>query len=310
MLALPQPLQEVWNVWREIQGAANRPATLALVAEAGPEREHWRDAMQINSLYPDMLHIVEPDAARPVPADVYVVMTSDASIPLVQAFPVIEKLPQEKILVVLVSVPEHQAAARQREVHHALELGEDRIVLLESLRDLAGPFAKRLISHFPELGIPLSRQFPIFREAAAWEEISATSKQNALIGAIPIPGADFPLMTANQLKMILRIAAIYDMPISVDRARELLAVVGGGFALRSAARQVAKFIPIGAIVGAGVGYSGTLAMGKGAIEYFKRLSPHDHAARHKDDAIATNAGRPDKVDAAIPADAKRVETES
>ncbi len=299
MLALPQPLQEVWNVWQEIQGAANRPATLALVAEPGPEREHWRDALLINSLYPEMLHLVEPDASRPVPADVYVLLTSDASVPLAQAFPVIETLPKDKIVIALVSVPEHQAAARQREVLHALELGEDRVMVLESLRDLSGPFAKRLIGLFSDHSIPLARQFPILREEAAWEEINATSKQNALIGAIPIPGADLPLMTANQLKMILRIAAMYDMPISVDRARELLAVVGGGFALRAAARQVAKFIPVGAVVGAGVGYSGTLAMGKGAIEYFKRVAPQEVPVQRDSEDSET-----------ISAEAKRVETES
>lgn len=293
MLAMPQPLQEVWNVWQEIQGAANRPATLALVAEAGPEREHWRDALLINSLYPEMLHIVEPDAERPTPADVYVLLTSDASVPLAQAFPVIAKLPKEKILIALVAVPEHQAAARQREVLHALELGEDRVMVLESLRDLAGPFAKNLIAMYGDLSIPLSRQFPILREEAAWEEINATSKQNALIGAIPIPGADLPLMTANQLKMILRIAAMYDLPLSVERARELLAVVGGGFALRAAARQVAKLIPVGAVVGAGVGYSGTLAMGKGAIEYFKRMAPHEVPVRR---AEAPRSAEPSHVE--------------
>lgn len=289
MLALPQPLQEVWNVWQEIQGAANRPATLALVAEAGPEREHWRDALLINSLYPEMLHLVEPDAQRPTPADVYVIVTSDGSTPLAQAFPVVERLPKEKLLIALISVPEHQAAARLREVQHALELGEDCVVVLESLRGLAGPLAKRLVALFSDLAIPLSRQFPIFREEAAWEEVAATSKQNALIGAIPIPGADLPIMTANQLKMILRIAAMFDMPISVERARELLAVVGGGFAMRAAARQVAKVIPIGAVVGAGIGYSGTLAMGKGAIEYFKRMAPQQVPVSRRDEPLPTEA---------------------
>lgn len=296
MLALPQPLQEVWNVWQEIQGAANRPATLALVAEPGPEREHWRDALLINSLYPEMLHVVEPAADRPAPADVYVLLTSDAATPLSQAFPVLDRLPAEKVLIALVTVPEHQAAAREREVVHSLEMPENRLIVLESLKGLAGPFAKRLIALNSDLSIPLSRQFPILREEAAWEEVSATSKQNALLGAIPIPGADLPLMTANQLKMILRIAAMFDMPLSVERARELLAVVGGGFVLRAAARQVAKFIPIGAVVGAGVGYSGTLAMGKGAIEYFKRMAPQELPVR--------------RTESEIDADARTVESES
>lgn len=302
MLALPQPLQEVWNVWQEIQGAASRPATLALVAEPGPEREHWRDALLINSLYPELLHLQDPHGERVIPADAYVILTSEASVSLAQAFPVLERLPKDKILIALVSVPEHQAAARQREVVHALELGEDRIIVLDSLRDLAGPFAKRMIALFGDLSIPLARQFPVLREEAAWEEINATSKQNAMIGAIPIPGADLPLMTANQVKMILRIAAMYDMPLSMERIRELLAVVGGGFALRAAARQVAKIIPVGVVVGAGVGYTGTLAMGKGAIEYFKRVSPQGVPARRP--------AEPAKGNAPIPAEAKQVESES
>lgn len=297
MRALPQPLQEVWNVWQEIQGAASRPVTLALVAEAGPERDHWRDALLIDSLYPEMLHLVEPDAARPTPADLYVFLTADGATPLAQAFPVLTGLPRHKVLVALVSVPEHQAAAREREAQHALDLAEDHVVVLDSLRDLADAFAKRLLAISPDHAIPLARQFPILREAAAWEEINATSKQNALIGVIPIPGADLPLMTANQLKMILRIAAMFDMPLSVERARELLAVIGGGFALRAAARQIAKFIPLGAVVGAGVGYSGTLAMGKGAIEYFKRVAPPLSPEARADDA-------------SIVTEAKRVETES
>lgn len=301
MLALPQPLQEVWNVWQEIQGAATRPATLALVAEAGPEREHWREALSIDSLYPELLHVIEPDAEHPVPADVHLLFTSDASTPLAQAFPVLERLPKEKLLVALIAAPEHHAAAREREVVHFLELNENQIITLSSLRDLAGPFAKRVMALFSDHAIPLARQFPVLREEAAWEEIRATAKQNALIGAIPIPGADLPLMTANQLKMILRVAAMFDMPISIERARELLAVVGGGFAFRAAARQVAKFIPAGAVVGAGVGYSGTLAMGKGAIEYFKRVAPQE---------VPVHRSEPPEDAGTIPTEAKQVESES
>jgi uncharacterized protein (DUF697 family) len=73
--------------------------------------------------------------------------------------------------------------------------------------------------------------------------------------------------------MVLRLAAIYDQPLSPDRLREVLAVLGGGFALRSAARQVAKFIPgPGWLVGGAIGYTGTFAMGKAAIEYFRRTT--------------------------------------
>ena len=102
--------------------------------------------------------------------------------------------------------------------------------------------------------------------------MSATSLQNAGIGLVLfIPGADMPLMTLNQAKMLLQIAAAYGEPMSVARVKELAAIVGGAFACRSVARQVAGAVPaIGWAVKAGVGYAGTKAMGLAAVEYFER----------------------------------------
>ena len=54
-------------------------------------------------------------------------------------------------------------------------------------------------------------------------------------------------------------------------AGEIAAIVGGAFASRSVARQVAGAVPaIGWAVKAGVGYAGTKAMGLAAVEYFER----------------------------------------
>lgn len=59
--------------------------------------------------------------------------------------------------------------------------------------------------------------------------------------------------------------------MSVARVKELAAIVGGAFACRSVARQVAGAVPaIGCAVKAGVGYAGTKAMGLAAVEYFER----------------------------------------
>ena len=86
-----------------------------------------------------------------------------------------------------------------------------------------------------------------------------------------IPGADMPLMTLNQAKMLLQIAAAYGEPMSAARVKELAAIVAGGFACRSVARQVAGAVPaIGWAVKAGVGYAGTKGMGLAAVEYFER----------------------------------------
>ena len=85
-----------------------------------------------------------------------------------------------------------------------------------------------------------------------------------------IPGADMPIMTLNQAKMLLQIAAAYGEPLDIHRVKELAAVVGGAFACRTAARQLTGLVPaLGWAVKAGIGYAGTFAMGRAAIEYFE-----------------------------------------
>lgn len=113
--------------------------------------------------------------------------------------------------------------------------------------------------------------FPCVRRPLSLDSVNATSLQNAGIGAVLfIPGADMPVMTLNQAKMLLQIAAAYGKPMTGDRVKELACVVGGAFACRAVARQAAGFVPaLGWAVKAGVGYAGTLAMGKAAIEYFE-----------------------------------------
>ena len=123
-----------------------------------------------------------------------------------------------------------------------------------------------------EKRLALALSFPFVRKPLSLEAVSATSLQNAGIGLVLfIPGADMPLMTLNQAKMLLQIAAAYGEPMSAARVKELAAIVAGGFACRSVARQVAGVVPgVGWAVKAGVGYAGTKAMGLAAIEYFER----------------------------------------
>jgi uncharacterized protein (DUF697 family) len=92
-----------------------------------------------------------------------------------------------------------------------------------------------------------------------------------VIGALPIPGADMPVMTANQARMVLNIAAAYGEELSMDRARELLGVLAAGFGLRALSRQAVKLVPVGGwAASAVIAYSGTVAMGRASILYFER----------------------------------------
>ena len=119
--------------------------------------------------------------------------------------------------------------------------------------------------------VSLGRGYPVFRRAVCEEIIHKNARQNAVIGALPIPGADMPAITANQGRMVLGIAAVYGEEMSLERARELLGVLAAGFGLRALSRQVVKLIPVGGWAASGsIGYAGTLAMGRATILYFER----------------------------------------
>ena len=119
--------------------------------------------------------------------------------------------------------------------------------------------------------VALAKGYPPFRRAVCEEVIRNNARQNAVVGALPIPGADMPVMTANQARMVLNIAAAYGEELSMERARELLGVLAAGFGLRALARQAVKLVPLGGwAAAAAIGYAGTIAMGRAAILYFER----------------------------------------
>ncbi|CAN5221126.1 hypothetical protein BH24ACT19_BH24ACT19_09190 [soil metagenome] len=119
--------------------------------------------------------------------------------------------------------------------------------------------------------VPLGRGYPGLRRAVCEEIIRHNARQNAVIGALPIPGADMPAITANQGRMVLGIAAAHDEELSMERARELIGVLAAGFGFRALSRQLLKLVPVAGWAAAGVvGYAGTLAMGRAAILYFER----------------------------------------
>ena len=113
--------------------------------------------------------------------------------------------------------------------------------------------------------------FPFMRRPLAIEAVQATSLQNAAIGLVPlIPGADLPIMTLNQAKMVLQIAAAYGHEMDQSRLVELAAVVGSAFLCRTLARELAEFIPVlGFIIRMGVAYGGTAALGYAVIDYYE-----------------------------------------
>ena len=103
--------------------------------------------------------------------------------------------------------------------------------------------------------------------------IEVAARRNAKAALlIFIPGADMPVLTAVQMRMVLQLARCYGFELSPDRAVELLGVLGTEFGLRAVGRSMLwDFVPVaGWAVQSGVAYSGTKALGKAAMEYFER----------------------------------------
>lgn len=136
------------------------------------------------------------------------------------------------------------------------------------LRDRMGSW---IVAACHEKRLAFALAFPFVRRPLSLEAVGATSVQNAGVGLVVIlPGADMPVMTLNQAKMLLQIAAAYGQPMSLARVKELACVVGGAFACRTVARQLVGVVPaLGWAVKAAIGYAGTEAMGRAAIEYFE-----------------------------------------
>lgn len=151
----------------------------------------------------------------------------------------------------------------------ALEPGQE---LTEEFRaGLADSIGTWIVRADAEKRLAFSIAYPFVRRPLAYESVRATALQNAGVGVVVfVPGADMPIMTANQAKMVLQIAAAYGHPLNADRVKELAGVLAGGFMFRGISRQLAGAVPaLGWAIKGGMGYAGTQAIGHAAIEYFE-----------------------------------------
>ena len=115
----------------------------------------------------------------------------------------------------------------------------------------------------------LAARLPVLREPVSRGLVESFARRNGLLAAaIFVPGADFPILTLNQLRLVLRLAAAHGQQIDAHRAPELLAVVGGAVGFRRLA-QLLGVVPVAgwAFQGA-IAYGGTKTLGEAARQYF------------------------------------------
>lgn len=131
--------------------------------------------------------------------------------------------------------------------------------------------ARLLGGKLDESATSIAAKLPVLRRGIAETLVAKVARQNAIVGAaVFMPGVDFPVLTLNQLRLVLRLAAAHGQELDAQRLPEILGVVGAGLGLRAAARQALGVVPVaGWAIKGGVAYTGTRALGEAAIRYFE-----------------------------------------
>jgi uncharacterized protein (DUF697 family) len=126
-----------------------------------------------------------------------------------------------------------------------------------------------------EHATPLAARLPVLRKAVVDRLITKFSRQNAIIGVtVFVPGADMPILTVNQIRLLMRIADAHGFELDRERIPEVLGVIGTGFGFRALARSLLGAVPVaGWAVKGGIAYGGTRALGEAARRYFESRAP-------------------------------------
>lgn len=130
--------------------------------------------------------------------------------------------------------------------------------------------ARAVAARMGEGATSLAARLPVLRDPVCDALIDSFSRKNGILGAaIFIPGADFPVLTLNQVRLVLRLASAHGIEVDQQRLPEILGTVAAGFGLRAAARQILGAIPVaGWVLKGGIAYAGTRAVGEAARHYF------------------------------------------
>jgi uncharacterized protein (DUF697 family) len=273
----------------EIRHEAMIPPRLLLISSNLEEGNRWRE-------------VIFGEDSTPF---VEVVVASDADVdPLAfDALVSIDTLPVE------LSRRWANQFRRANEEMRLVEVHPGQSLLPESLEHL-----RRVICDLcRDRSVAFGRYLGTMRQAATAEIVADTSRVNAQFAAlsnipalIPVvgnmfaAGADFLVLTKNQMMMMYRLAAVYDRDLD-ERWQvysELAPVVGAGFVWRTSARQISAMLPlaIGAVPKVVIAYAGTYAIGQAARFYYEhgeRLTGEQLSRIYQEgiDAVITVRGR-------------------
>lgn len=171
-----------------------------------------------------------------------------------------------RALAVLVGRPSERAVRQSALVAgHRLEISD-----MVHVASLEGPGGRAVLDAvargLDDDAVAAARRIPALRMGVARRLVRDSSRRAALVGALPLAGADLPALAVLQIRMVSRMAAAYDRPLGPERVLEAMAIVGAGFGWRAVGRTSAGLVPgVGWAAGGAVAYIGTRAIGEAAL---------------------------------------------
>jgi len=147
--------------------------------------------------------------------------------------------------------------------------------------NIAEELIPTMIEASPEAALVIGHELPAYRRSAAQRIIRNATFLSLAAGIEPIPLIDIPILLGVQIRLVLRVAALYGEPIDSNNfmlhARALISTMAGGLGFRFLAEQAAKVVPFGGdFVAGAIAGAATWSMGQVALEYYdsgKQLSP-------------------------------------
>jgi small GTP-binding protein len=147
--------------------------------------------------------------------------------------------------------------------------------------NIAEELIPAMIEASPEAALVIGYELPAYRRSAAQRIIRNATLLSLAAGIEPIPLIDIPILLGVQIRLVLRLAALYGEPLdsadTMKHARELFVTMASGLGFRYLAEQAAKAIPFGGdFVAGAIAGAATWSMGQVALEYYesgKQLNP-------------------------------------
>jgi GTPase len=154
----------------------------------------------------------------------------------------------------------------------AARLGVEDVIPISGKQgeNVAEELVPALLNASPDSALTVGLALPSFRREAADRIVRSAAIVSLAAGLEPIPLIDIPILLGNQIRLVLRLAALYGEPMEAKHTRELATTVIGGLALRYVAEEAAKLVPFGGdVISGAIAAAGTWAIGQVAIEYFE-----------------------------------------